>query len=64
MFDVDLIISIDRVGGRMKFSHRLFKDRIQKQECRKTDSMFRELFSLVGWRKYLALFGSLPDPCQ
>lgn len=64
MFDVDLIISIDRVGGRIKFSHRLFKDRIQEQGCKRTDFMFRELLSLVGWRKDLAFFGSLPDSCQ
>jgi hypothetical protein len=25
VFDVDLMIFIDRVGGRMKFSHRPFK---------------------------------------
>ena len=48
MFDVDLIISIDRVGVRMKFSHRPFKDRIQKQGCRKTDCMFKDFSRMSG----------------
>jgi len=67
VFDVDLMISIDGVGGRMKFSHRPFKgifnqliiklnhrpSRGRNNGAENSDYIFREWFPLGGWRKDL-----------
>lgn len=67
MFNVDLMIFIHRVGGRMKFSYRPFKGIFnpliiklnhRPSRCREKGAeirycMFRERFPLVGWRKDL-----------